>query len=49
MLYDHGALGGDGQAELFNYLYPLDAQYCYTSDGDGTVHQYLEDGTEQTS
>ena len=49
VLYDHDAVGGDGQAALFNYLYPLNSTYCYTVDGDGTVHQYLEDGTEQTS
>ena len=49
VLYDHDAVGGDGQAELFNYLYPFEAVYCYTADRDGTVHQYLEDGTEQTS
>ena len=49
VLYDHDSVGGDGQAELFDYLYPLNATYCYTTDSDGTVHQYLEDGTEQTS
>ncbi len=49
VLYDHDAVGGDGQATLFNYLYPLNAKYCYTTDSDGTVHQSLEDGTEQTS
>ena len=48
VLYDHDAVGGDGQAALFNYLYPLNAAYCYSTDSDGTVHRYLEDGTEQT-
>ena len=47
VLYDHDAVGGDGTAALFDYLYPLNATYCYTADGDGTVHQYLVDGTEQ--
>ena len=49
VLYDHDAVGGDAQAALFNYLFPMDATYCYTTDSDGTVHQYLEDGAEQTS
>ena len=49
VLYDHDAVGGDGQAVLFSYLSPLEAAYCYTADPDGTVRQYLEDGTEQTS
>ena len=49
VLYEHDGVGGDGPAALFNYLYPRDVTYCYTADSDGTVHQYLEDGTEQTS
>ena len=48
VLYDHDPFGGDGPGALLNYLYPLNATYCYTVDSDGTVHQYLEDGTEQT-
>ena len=49
VLYGHDAIAGDGQADLFHYLYPREAAYCYTVDRDGTVHQYLEDGTAQTS
>ena len=49
VLYDHDAVGGDGQAALFSYVSLPEATYCYTADRDGTVRQYLEDGTEQTS
>ncbi len=49
VLYDHDAVGGDGQAMLFSYVSLPEAMYCYTADRDGTVRQYLEDGTEQTS
>ena len=49
VLYDHDPIGSDGPVALFNYLFSRDATYCYTVDGDGTVHQYSEDGTEQTS
>ena len=48
VLYNHDPVGGDGPAALFNYLYPRAAKYCYTTDADGTVRQFLEDGTEQT-
>ena len=49
VLYDHDAAGGDGQAALFSYLSLAQTAYCYTADADGTVRQYAEDGTEQTS
>ncbi|MCH8974534.1 MAG: hypothetical protein IH869_05610 [Chloroflexi bacterium] len=49
MLYDHDAVGGDGQAALTNYVSRPEAAFCYTADRDGTVRQYSEDGTEQTS
>ena len=49
VLYDHDAVAGDGPAALFSYLYPLNATYSYPVERDGTVHQYLEEGTEQTS
>ena len=49
VLYDHDAVGGDGQATLFSYLSRAKAAFCYTADPDGTVRQYAEDGTEQTS
>ena len=49
VLSGHDAVAGDGQAVLVNYVHQPEAAYCYTADGDGTVHQYAEDGTEQTS
>ena len=49
LLYDHDAVGGDGVAALVSYLDQPQAAYCYTAERDGTVRQYLEDGTEQTS
>ncbi|MCI0816017.1 MAG: prepilin-type N-terminal cleavage/methylation domain-containing protein [Chloroflexi bacterium] len=49
VLYDHDAVGGDGQAALLSYVSLPQAAFCYTTDRDGTVRQYLEDGTEQTS
>ena len=49
VLYDHDAVGGDGQAALTNYVSMPGAAFCSTADRDGTVRQYLEDGTEQTS
>ena len=49
VLYDHDAVGGDGQAALINYVSLPEAAFCYTADPDGTVRQYSEDGTERTS
>ena len=49
LLYEHDAVGGDGEAALVNYLDQPQAAYCYTAVRDGTVRQYLEGGTEQTS
>ena len=47
LLLGHDIFGGDGPTALVNYLNFKDATYCYTIDANGTVHQYLEDGTEQ--
>ena len=47
LLYGHDTTGSDGSELLVNYLFRPTTNYCYTVGSDGTVHQYLEDGTEQ--
>lgn len=48
LLYGHDIYGGDGPVSLLNYLFSDTTISCYTVEGNGTVRQYLEDGTEQT-
>ena len=47
LLLGHDITGGDGPTAVVIFLNFKEATYCYTIDANGTVHQYLEDGTEQ--
>ena len=46
VLFGHDITGNDSQAALVNYINFDNTTYCYTIDANGTVHQYLVDGTE---
>lgn len=48
LLFAHDLTGGDAQTALVNYINFDNTTHCYTIDANGTVHQYLTDGTEQT-
>ncbi len=47
-LYAHDMEGGGVAGPNVNYVNFNTSKYCYTADINGTVHQYLTDGTEQT-
>ncbi len=46
LLFGHDITGNDSQAALVNYINFDNTTFCYTIDANGTVHQYLTDGTE---
>ncbi len=48
VLYGHDMTGDSSATPTVNYVNFNTATYCYTVDSNGTVHQYLTDGTEQT-
>ena len=47
LLFGHDITGLDGPTAVVNYINFDNTTYCYTIEANGTVHQYLEDGTEQ--
>ncbi len=49
LLFGHDIIGDNAQAgsTLVNYINFNNTTHCYTIDANGTVHQYLVDGTEQ--
>ena len=47
LLFGHDITGGDEQTALVNYINFDNTTHCYTIDTNGTVHQYILDGTEQ--
>ena len=47
LLFGHDITANNGQTNLVNYINFNVTRFCYTIDSNGTVHQYLEDGTEQ--
>ena len=46
LLFGHDITGNNAQTALVNYINFDNTTYCYTIDANGTVHQYLVDGTE---
>ena len=49
LLFSHDKLADAATAVTVSYVNFNKSVYCYKADTDGTVHQYLTDGTEQTS
>ena len=47
ILFGHDILADNAATAVVNYINFDNTSYCYTIDANGTVHQYLEDGTEQ--
>ena len=47
LLFGHDITGSDAQTALVNYINFDNTTHCYTIDTNGTVHQYILDGTEQ--
>ncbi len=47
MLFAHDLTADSGTSVLINYINFDNTTYCYTIDANGTVHQFLENGTEQ--
>ena len=47
LLFNHDLTGNNSQSDLVSYINFDNTTYCYTVDANGTVHQYLGDGTEQ--
>ena len=49
LLFGHDIIGDDAQgaSTLVNYINFDNTTHCYTIDANGTVHQYILDGTEQ--
>ena len=48
-LFGHDIFADSLTTPTVNYINFTTTTYCYTIDANGTVHQYLTDGTEQTS
>jgi len=48
LLFGHDITGNTSSVLVTNYINFDTATYCYGADTDGTVHQYLVDGTEKT-
>ena len=47
-LFQHDITGDSSTTGTVNYVNFNKITYCYDVDGNGTVHQYLTDGTEKT-
>ena len=47
MLFGHDLTADAAATAVVNYINFNNTTYCYTIDANGTVHQYLTDGTEQ--
>ena len=45
LLFGHDITGDSSQASTVNYINFDQTTYCYTIERNGTVHQYLTDGT----
>ena len=48
-LFQHDITGDSSTTGTVNYVNFNKTTYCYDVDANGTVHQYLLDGTEQVS
>ena len=47
ILFGHDILADNAITTVVNYINFDNTTHCYTIEANGTVHQYLEDGTEQ--